>query len=96
MNRRTLLASLPIVGAASVLPAVAAPAKFDLQGWLDTAPREAVALYHLQQLAICKAEQFGGQWKGVMMDDVKVAMVVLWDKDKSGVFIKPNGDDHAR
>ncbi|MEP7240575.1 MAG: hypothetical protein ABI697_06795 [Devosia sp.] len=68
ITRRTLLAGLPAVAAASVVPVAIgavrqppAPA-FDLQRWLDTAEPQDVAEYHAFQLAKAMNRVNPGLW----------------------------------
>ena len=98
MDRRQLLARLPLLGAAAALPVTGAIASEnaapDLQAWLDAACRKDVALYHLTQLTLALEAINGGRWKGVLSIEKNFALAVQWDKSKSGVFIDPNGDTH--
>ena len=96
MDRRQLISRLPFIGAAVALPsvAIAAPAApFDLQGWLDGASRQDVALYHLTQLALAMETISGGQWKGTLSLKHDFALVSIWDRNRSGVFINPHGGE---
>lgn len=92
ITRRAALKGLPLAGVALALPAAADEPKFDLQDWLETAPVEVVVEYHLVQLAQALARKHGGQWQAINFPKHKVAMVNLFDANKSGVFYKPNGN----
>ena len=84
--RRALLAGLPAVAAASVVPVALgavrqppAPA-FDLQRWLDTAELQDVAQYHALKLAECLCKQNPGAWR-FSLGNIDDAGFVLFVRD---------------
>jgi methylthioribose-1-phosphate isomerase len=67
ISRRMFLRHAPAVAAVAALPVVpaqAAPeAKFDLQGWLDTAEPLDVIRYHALHLGLALTAMHGGRWE---------------------------------